>query len=421
VHLIYSRNQSSSSNHPFYNIYEQYFNEAAFLWVLRSVSLNQPHINKKDIITLEKRIQSQLEGLLTSIDISWSICEESVGLNQAGEIFTSLYVAMNSNNLNNVKKIVESGLESESGIKELTSAIEWLPVSVSNSWLKLLLRGKDLHHKHLGSEVCSFRRIDPGEALLSILKREDCKQNYKFYSSALKLAGELKRQDCISLIHNALKNKDYEVYFWANWSCILLGSSKNAENLKSYVFNTGKLQNQAIDICFRVLPINMAKEWISELSKNNNKIRAAIRAIGILGDPHAVTWLINKMTDSLNAKLAGESFSLITGLDLTQNNLASKEPDNYPVIPGNDEEDHDVRLDSDENLPYPNVKNIESSWKKIYKNFVVGKRYFMGSLITSEHLKEYVENGMQRQRHYASLELALCETDKSFINTYRKN
>jgi len=421
VHLIYSRNHSGNDEHPFYNIYEQYFNEAAFLWVLRSVFLNQPHISKQDVITLEKRIQSQLEGLLSSVDISWSICKESVGLNQAGEIFTSLYVAMNSNNLNNVETVVESGLKSESGTKELASAMEWLPASVSNSWLKKLLKGKDLRHKYLGIKVCSFRRINPGEALLSVLKREDCQKNNKLYASALKLAGELKRKDSLSLITNAVKNEDYEVCFWSNWSCILLGLSKNVENLKPYVFNMGKFQEQAVDICFRVLPVTMAKQWISDLSKNTNQVRTAIRAIGILGDPYAVNWLINKMTDSHNAKLAGESFTLITGLDLTQNNLASKEPDNYPVIPDNDEEDHDVSLDSDENLPYPDIKNIDSSWNKIYKNFVVGKRYFMGSLITSELLNEFMENGSQRQRHYASLELALRETDKPLMNTCRKN
>lgn len=420
MHVIYSKKKDGLRDISFSGVYEQYVNESSFLWILRSISINEPHNDINDIAALESRIEAQLDGLMTSMEIGWQVCEESLGLQEAGEVFTALNIGMRSHDSTKIKLAVDAGLASESAVKGLISAMGWLPNDIANSWIDRFLNGKDLQHKYLGVAACSVRRLDPGDTLLLILKRDDCVQDAKLYSRALRLVGELRRQDCMPFINSAMNNDDQDIYFWANWSSILLGTRQSVNNLKPYVFDVGRLQQKAIQIAFRVLPVDIAREWISDLSKNDKNIRAVIKSIGTLGDPHAVNWLINKMTNPLYAKLAGESFTLITGVDLEKNNLSIEEPNNYPSIPNDDIDDDVIDLDEDENLPFPDAQKVASIWQKYGQKFVVGKRYFMGQLITTELLKEYLKNGMQRQRHAAALELALNENGMPLVNTQSK-
>ncbi len=404
-------------HHAYHNIYEQYVHEASFLWILRSIAVGEPHNDINDILTIENRIVVQLDGLMTSMDLGWQVCEQALEILEPGEMFTAMNIAMRSHDSAKIKIAVDAGLSSKAALPGLVSAMGWLTNDIANSWIERFLNGKDMRHKYLGIAACSVRRTDPGDALLAILKREDCIQDVNLYSRALRLVGELRRQDCMPLINGAINSDNDVSQFWANWSAILLGQHANVSYLKPYVFKPGALQDKAIQLAFRVLPVEKAREWISEMAKDEKQSRAVIKSIGVLGDPHAVNLLINKMNDPLYAKLAGEAFMYITGVDFQSNNLVISEPDDYPQIPTDDTYDDIVGLDEDENLPFPDAEKVTSIWQKYGQKFIVGKRYFMGKLITPEFLKECLQNGTQRQRHAAALELAVNESGLPLLNT----
>ncbi len=420
MHVVYSKNRDEPANSSFNSVYEQYVNEAAFLWILRSIAINEPHNDKNNILLLEQRIDNQLDGLLTSMDTSWQACEDALDLIEPGEVFAAMNFAMRTHDSIKIKKVVYVGLSSDAAKKGLVSAMGWLPNDIANNWIERFLNGKDMQHKYLGIASCSVRRTDPGEALVRILKREDCIQDVNLFSRALRLVGELRRQDCMPFLINAINNENETIQFWANWSAILLGHHASIENLKPFIFKPNALQDKAIQLAFRVLDVERAREWISELSKDDKQVRVVIKSIGVLGDPHAINWLINKMSHPLYAKLAAESFTYITGVDFKKSNLTMTPPDNYPTIPDNNIDDEFVALDEDENLPYPDVQKITSIWQKFGQKFIVGKRYFMGQLITAESLKQWLQNGSQRQRQAAALELALCENGFPLVNTKAK-
>jgi len=407
-----------ATKHAYADIYEQYANEASFLWILRSISVDEPHNDVNDILALENRISAQLDGLMTSMELGWHVCEQALDLLEPGEVFAAMVIAMRSHDSIKIKIAVDAGLSSKSAMRGLASAMGWLPKDITNKWIERFLNGKDLQHKYLGVTACVVRRTDPGDVLLTILKRDDCHQDSLLYSRALRLVGELRRQDCMPYVNNAMNNEDQNIRFWANWSLVLLGQRQSVANLKPYIFTTNALQDKAIQLAFRVLSVEDAREWISELSKAEKQVRAVIKSIGVLGDPHAINWLINKMNDPLYAKLAGESFVYITGIDFDKNNLSIDTPDTYHTIPNDD--DDVIGLDEDENLPYPDAEKVTSIWQKYGKKFIVGKRYFMGQPITSELLKDRLINGTQRQRHAAAFELALSENGIPLVNTHAK-
>ncbi len=110
-------------------------------------------------------------------------------------------------------------------------------------------------------------------------------------------------------------------------------------------------QNAAIQLAFRVLSIAQGREWISKPSEDNSQVRAVIKAAGVLGDPHAVNWLISKMQDPTLAGLAGELFTGITGIDLEEYNLLSDEAEQpHPDI-FDDETDTTALLDPKVYMP----------------------------------------------------------------------
>jgi len=399
------------------DIYEQYVDEASFLWVLRSIAVEQPHYNRFDIYELEQRIDAQLDGLMTSVEVAWEICLEALELEEPGEVFTATIIAFKSHDPGKIQKAIEVGLTSDETFKGLVSALGWLPEKYVHPWVKKFLTSKDLNHKYLALAICSVRRDNPGEHLNRMLARDDCKEHLKLYCRALRLIGELRRQDLMPALQEATTSEEDDIKYWANWSSILLGNTSAVNNLEPYVFKTCVHQKNAINIAFRVLPIEQARVWISKLSSDKEQTRAILRATGVLGDPHAVNWLILKMKESAISKLAAESFTMITGFDLEEYQLTGEVPAHIYIQPSDNTEDEDVSLDEDENLMWPDYEKISTFWMHNGSNFISGHRYFLGQNITPEILNDKLNNASQRFRHAAAMELALSNSAMPLQNT----
>lgn len=391
--------------------------DAAFLWWLRSINIDQPHTTPEVLAELEDRLDAQLDALMTSLDLGWEICEAALQTAQSGEVFTAAVVAMRSHDTGKIQIAVETGLTNPETLKALISAFGWLPAAIAQPWIERLLKGKDMNHKYLGVAACSVRRENPGEFLNDILKRDDCRAHGALYTRALRLVGELRRQDLMPALHANLTANDPALVFWATWSSILLGQHQLAKNLLPFILKPGPFQSRALQIAFRVLPVGEARELISSLAKDPANARAVIIATGVLGDPHAVNWLISKMTEPKFARLAGEAFAFITGIDFEKHDLKAARPADQTPIPNDNPQDTDVGLDPDEHLSWPHAEKIAALWRNHGQHFLVGRRYFLGKPISPEWLKQVLAQGFQRQRHAAALELALVDSQSRLVNT----
>ncbi|MDA7746352.1 TIGR02270 family protein [Psychromonas sp.] len=403
------------------DIYEQFCTDASFLWLLRSIVVDQPHYNLSDLAGLEQRIDAHLDGLMTNVDTGWAACKAALEFEEPGEVFTAMVIAVRSHDVNKIKHAVTVGVKSTRNMAALTSALGWLSDELSLPWIQRFLNGKDMEHKLLGISSCSIKRHDPAEMINKILSKNTCLDDIVLYSRTIRLVGELRRQDCMPALSVAKKHANPQVIFWAHWSSILLGDKSSLMSLKSFVFDTtSEFHDLAIQIVFRKLTIENARMWISQLAKDSAMNRTVIKATAVLGDPHAVNWLIEQMRDNKLAKLAGEAFVLITGSDLQVNQLTMVTPSSHPLYPNDDSDSEDVGLDEDENLPHPDINKVTALWRSIGTNFIVGQRYFMGKSISINWLQYIINNGTQRQRHSAALELALISPNGKFPNTRAK-
>ena len=182
------------------DIYEQYVDDASFLWVLRSIAVEQPHQDLTSLRELEQRIEAQLDGLMTAVEDAWEICLQALEHEESGEVFTSTVIAFRSHDIVKIQKVIEVGLCSDETAKGLISAMGWLPGNLVHPWIKKFFTSKDLGHKYIALAACSVRRENPGEYLNRILERDDCKQHEKLYARALRLIGELRRQDLMQYL-----------------------------------------------------------------------------------------------------------------------------------------------------------------------------------------------------------------------------
>jgi len=409
----------TSNELEFIDIYEQYVDQASFLWLMHTIAVDQPHYSIHDLIKLEQRLDAQLSGLMTNLDLSWKICKQALEFEGGGELFVASIVAFRSRDQKNIQTVVEAANLSDECLKGLVYALAWLPGKLVHDWIRKFFTSKDINHKYLAVEACILRGEDPDNYLNAILDREDCQQHTGLYSSSLKSIAMFKRHDLAEYVNKAIDHKDPDVKFWAIWSVILLGEKAQAINLEPYIFKTNKFQKEAIQLSLRVLSIADSRQWVNKVASDPEQTRLVITMVGVIGDPQAIEWLIKKMNELNFARIAAESFSMITGADLEQMGMILPAPQNYEPLPNDDADDENVSMHDDENLPWPDAAKIYANWNTVKASYTFGQRYLLGRPIELETLKVNLHSAYQRQRHAAAYEIALLARNEPLVNTRR--
>ena len=147
--------------------------------------------------------------------------------------------------------------------------------------------------------------------------------------------------------------------------------------------------------------------WLRELSQKEECTQLAVQGAGVVGDPVSIPWLIQMMEVPELARVAGEAFSSITGVDLAYDDLEGEWPEGFEAGPTEEPEDEDVEMDADEDLPWPAPELIAEWWNGNKGEFRTGTRYLVGKSVSAGHLMQVLKTGYQRQRAAAALELAM--------------
>lgn len=400
----------------FANIVEQNAGEAAFLWLLRSQAVTSSQYYPIDIRELEGRIEANLEGLSAVGELGWQVCADQLVYEEAGEIFTAAVVALRSRNAARIKMVCELALTMPEMTKGLISALGWVDAEIAKFWMQRFLSVSDPRYRMLGLAACSVRREDPGKYFISILQDQDLSKYPIMHARALRLIGELKRRDLIPALNAAMDSKVPVVKFWANWSAVLLGNQAAVMNLKPYLMEENELSDKAIQLVFNLLPVSEGRKWIGELAAVPELTRMVIKSIGVLGDPHAIPWLIQQMAVPEMTRIAGCSFSQITGIELESANLVNEQADDIETGPTDDVADEAVTMDADEDLPWPNVQKIAKLWRVHNKLLQPGLRYFQGQEVTKQVLANIFVSANQQQKQLAALQRAILDEHTMLVN-----
>jgi uncharacterized protein (TIGR02270 family) len=173
---------------------------------------------------------------------------------------------------------------------------------------------------------------------------------------------------------------------------------------------------------------------LDRLKQMPEQTRTAVIGAGSLGDPVAVPWLIEQMAIPALARAAGQAFCMISGADLSHNDLAA-EPPEVEITVAKPEENSDraekaeggeseqpeaektpeEETDPDENLHWPDPRLVQKWWDRNKGGFAPGVRHLAGKAISKESLEEILRQGKQPERAAAALELALRQPEQGLF------
>jgi uncharacterized protein (TIGR02270 family) len=396
------------------DIVGQHAEEAAFLWLLRDAAVDAPHYARRHLARLEERVEAHVDGLRVAGEPGFEIAMAQLDrFQEAGELFAAGVLALESGNelwLQPVLEIARSVPDAEHG---LFGAIGWLRKEHLRLYVRPWLDSPDPFERRLGLVACSLHRADPKQRLAPLLKDTDPLVRAR----ALRLAGELGRVDLAERAAEAVAQEDAYVVFWAAWAAGLLGIRDIAiPPLEVAAESGGPAQGPALELAARLMAPSRAAAWVRTLNADQANHRLVVRALGAIGDPAAVPWLIGRMSDPALARLAGESFSLITGVDIAFDDLEGETPEGVSAGPTEDPADPRVALDEDENLPWPDPDLVTAWWEDHGDRFRRGTRHLLGRTLDGDAAEAAFAQGFQSQRRAASYEIALMHADTKLPN-----
>lgn len=158
--------------------------------------------------------------------------------------------------------------------------------------------------------------------------------------------------------------------------------------------------------------------------------RQALFALGLSGNvahvPALLQWL--RAEDPLLAKLAAQSMSMITGVDLGDDAFARKDAppeqaadanaDADAALPplGDDDLDADLAPAPEQALPEPDAEAIERFWHDNAGRFAPEQRYLAGEPFGFEVVLRQLEHGPQRRSHPLALALAVRTAGRIWLD-----
>ena len=383
-------------------VIEQHTEEASFLGLLRTIAVHEPHYDLNHLANLDNRIEAHLDGLRIAGPAGLDTLLQQLNPNAQGEIFAATVLAFETANTAAMAQLAEHLRVHPDGARFMTAALGWLDWARVEPWVDKLLGSPEALFRQIGLAACGMHRRDPGPALIAGLAHADA----AVIARAARTAGELRRRDLLPAIRAHRLHADDNTRFWTNWATVQMGDEEALLPLRQFAEQPGPLQQCTLPVLLAWQPREASVAWIRQLMPQVQQRRMVIQAVGLLGDPLSLPWLIQQMQDVPQARVAGEAFSLITGADLALLDLELRDTPEHDAGPNDDPADANVAMDEDENLPWPDPALIEAWWqgeKGAYRN---GQGYFLGQPISEQGYRLALSNGQQRQRRVAAYGLA---------------
>jgi uncharacterized protein (TIGR02270 family) len=395
------------------SITNQFAENAAHLWLLRSRAVVAPHFDLDDLRELDNRLEAHLDGLRVSGGDGWQAARTQLEeYPEPGELFAAAVLAFEAGLPERIDFVVHKAGMNGKMLRAMASAVGWLPAAAAVVPIRLLLAADAPSLQRAGLMAARVHRHNPGGYTIDRALHDP---DRALRAAALRTIGELGLA-ALPTLRRHFSDSDQSCRFWAWWSAARLGE-KSVNGELQMIAQAGPAHRlAAVDMAVRVLDPGTAGRWLTMLRELPGGARLAIQGFARLGDSAPVPRLIDAMRTPALARVAGEALTFITGVDFVVSKLNAPRPKDFEAGPTEDPTDENVALDPDENLPWPDPAGVAAWWSKNRNVFPPGKRLLLGKPITADWLHEVLRIGKQRQRAAAAVELAIREPNKPMFN-----
>ncbi len=382
----------------------QHVEGVTFIHTHRAAAIVAPHFTLLALAKFDSRLDAHLDGLRVAGEEGWRFVEKELAWEEPCEVFAAAVLALESGDQTKIHSVLSVAAKTPDLSRGFISALGWLEYSQAEPHIKRLCASSSRAERRIGIAASAIHRKDPGRVLNDAVSDPDL----LLRARAIRAVGELARIDLVSIIQRDLNADEIHCRFWAAWSTALLtGYSSATEVLRSIAESSGPYRERALQMALRRMNLAAAHVWQQQLARSPQNARLAVIGAGVIGDPSNVPWLIEQMGTPPLSRVAGESFTMITGVDLAYEDLDTDKPEGFESGPTEDPNDDNVEMDPDERLPWPDPALISKWWASHSSEFQPGVRHLIGKPITAEWMQQVLRQGRQRQRAAAALELAI--------------
>lgn len=254
-------------------IVSQHAEESAFLWLLRSYAIYQPHYALKDLAKLDGRVEAHLDGLRMAGKPGWELCKAALGNEEAGEVFAASVMAFESGIESRIQAVLEAIEKKPELCIGAVSALGWMPFQQAAPHAQRLLASESPVYRLLGLAAYAVHRQDPGAALKEALSSTDL----SLKARALKAVGELGKTNLLPLVKTNFADEDLTCRYWAAWSGALLGEPAAIPVLQRFVESGYAKRESACAMALRRMSVEQAQVWMKALASSPPTLRLAVQ------------------------------------------------------------------------------------------------------------------------------------------------
>jgi len=398
------------------NVVLQHVEDAVCLRAVRSVLVRAPHVNLSALRRADDRLAAHLDGLALAGDEGMRLAMSTLASPGVGQIFVSAVRAIEQGDSALLQRLLALCTEVPDAVRALSSALGWVSASALRGLIVPLLGSPDPRWVGLGLSACVMHRVDPGPALTSAVQHADAQVRAQGWWAA----GKLGKRELAELAQQALTSAASasagpRVDQRAAARALTLWGMGHTEAVRQTMLS---VPADALLPCWdahrlaiMAAPLEWGREQVRALNAQAESSpvhkRRMMRLAGCLGDLQIMPWLIHHMADEAWARLAGESFSVLTGVELDKHHLHRPLVALHESGTGGGAQDDDVALHEDDDLPWPDQAKVQAWWQANAARFVVGQRYFAGEPLSPGHMMRILQTAGQRQRIMAADYLCL--------------
>ena len=367
-------------------LYEEYLEEASFLYEQRRTLFNNPEITWKKIGEFEERLEAHIDGLVVGDKLALDVCKRRVAEADFGELFAATCVFCRQDQRDSVLAILDE-LDPEDADKAgaVADALKYeLPTAWASDFLALLA-ARDPKLAPVLARAFGYRRMPSGPELLSALRR--CTATA--LPEVVWALGRIRYQPAAPTLLDYLKSEEGPVRAAAAIALARMG------------------QTRAIDYCldqvrshaWSVLPLTLAGgprtvALFTELVEQSSQAEY-LTALGLLGDSTSVPLLLSRLEQPDTAAAAAIALEALTGAGLVETVFIPDEIDDDELFePEREQLRHGIRPQRSDGRPFgSNVSRVSQSaedwnrwWGANNGRFTPGLRHRNGSPVSPAQL-----------------------------------
>ncbi|MEY4562122.1 MAG: hypothetical protein RLZZ618_1399 [Pseudomonadota bacterium] len=395
-------------------VVDTHVTEAAFLWMQRERASTAPRMRLYHLERLDRRLDGHLQGLHVAATEGWAATLARLDSCDTGMVFVVAYLAFAGQDADAMRRALQLGLSQPEFKAPLVAALGWLSPRQAEAPLSRLAQSPVAAHRLIALSAQLLRRRVSDATIEAAAAQDDA----ALRAVALRAIGDFKRYELQRVLQQSEHDPDVHCRFWAAHSLALLGQADAVASAWIAAQGERRLSTPAIQLAMRWGEHAWAHETVRALAGDPRSRREALQAAGALGDPHAVPWLIKHFDQPRLARVAGESFCMITGAQLDDLGLERDAPlADEPPSPDDDPLLLEAEQDEDTDLRWPDQAASAAWWAVEGHRFPKGVRHLAGRPVSAAAVQAVLREGSQRHRQAAALEWARLQDDAPVFPT----